>query len=72
MPIACQAPVFFGSGTALLLESSGIACQCHQERPSLGFKSTAKFRLQAPGAVYICNGGRVKVDRKGTSPGRIS
>ena len=48
--------ILFGSGTALILESNGIASQplehqCHQERPVLRFKSTVKFRLQAPGAV---------------------
>ena len=51
---------FFGSGTALISESSGIPSQplerqCHQERPALRFESIAKFRLQTPGAVYICN-----------------
>ena len=46
--------------------------QCRQERPALRFKSTAKLFLQAPGAVYICNGGRRKVDGKGTSAGQIS
>ena len=42
---------FLGLGTALILESSGIASQrqCRQERPALRFKSTAKFLLQAPG-----------------------
>ena len=66
--------IFFGSGTALISKSSRIAYQrqCCQERPSLHFKGTAKFLFQAPGAVYICNGGRRKVDRKGTSAGRIS
>ena len=65
---------FFGSGTALISESSRIASQrqCCQERPSLLLKGTAKFLLQAPGAVYICIGRRRKVDRKGTSAGRIS
>ena len=74
MPIACQAPIFLGSGTVLISKSSGIASQrqCPTERPALRFKSTAKFLLQAPGAVYICNGGRRKVDRNGTSAGRIS
>ena len=33
-------------------------------------QSPGKFLLQAPGAVYICNGGR-KVDSKGTSTGQI-
>ena len=33
-------------------------------RPSLRFKRTAKFLLQTPGAVYICNSGKRKVDRK--------
>ena len=65
---------FFGSGTALISESSGLASQrqCRQERPALRFKSTANFFLQALGAVYICNDGRRKVDRKGTSAGGIS
>ena len=65
---------FFGSGTALISESRRIASQrqCCQERPSLRFKGTAKFLLQAPGAVYICNGGRRKVDRKGTSASRTN
>ena len=69
MSIAFQAPSFFGLGTALISESSGIAFQrqCHQERPSLCFKSTAIFLVQAPGAVYISNGRRIKVDRKGIS-----
>ena len=69
-----QAPFFFGSGPALIPESSGIASQrqCRKKRPALRFKSTAKFFLQAPGAVYICNGGRIKVDKKGTSVGRVS
>ena len=72
MAIASPCHVF-GPGTASISESSRIAspCQGCQERPSLRFKGTAKFLLQAPGAVYICNGGR-KVDRKGTSAGRIS
>ena len=30
-------------------------CKCRQERPALGFKRTAKFRLQVRDAVYICN-----------------
>ena len=30
-------------------------------------KHSKVFFLQAPGAVYICNGGRIKVDRKGIS-----
>ena len=65
---------FFSLCTALISESSGIASQrqCRKERASLRFKSTAKFFLQEPGAVYICNGARIKVDRKGTSAGRIS
>ena len=65
---------FFGSGTALISESRRIAFQrqSRQERPSLRFKGTEKFSLQAPGTVCICNGGRRKVDRKGTSAGRIS
>ena len=46
--------------------------QCRQERPSLQFKRTAECVLQAPSAVYICIGGRRKVDRKGTPAGRIS
>ena len=41
-------------------------------RSSLRLKSTAKFFLQAPSAVCICNDGRRKVDRRGTSAGRIS
>ena len=41
-------------------------------RPSLSFRGTVKFLLQAPCAVYICNGGRREVDRKVTSTGRIS
>ena len=74
MSIAFQAPIMFGSGTALISESSGMVSQrqCRQERPFLRFKSAAKLFLQVPGAVYICNGGRRKVDRKGTSAGRIS
>ena len=74
MSIAFQAPIFFSLGTALISESSGIASQrqCRHERPSLRFKSTAKFLLQAPGDVYICNGRRIKVYRKGTSAGQIS
>ena len=62
MSIAFQVQFFFGSGTALISESSRIASQrqCCQERPSLRFKGTAKFFLQAPGAVYICNGGGEK------------
>ena len=65
---------FFGSGSALISESCRIASQrqCRQRRPSLRFKGTAKFFLQAHGAAYICNGVRRKVDRKGTSAGRIS
>ena len=30
------------------------------------------FSFMCPVVVYICNGGRRKVDRKGTSAGRIS
>ena len=46
---------FFGLGTALISESSRIGSQrqCCQERPSLRFKGTAKFLLQAPGGLYI-------------------
>ena len=62
----------FRVGHALILESSRIACQCCQEGPYFRFKGTAKFLLQAPGAVYICNGGRRKVDRKVTSTDWIS
>ena len=75
MSIAFQAPIFFGSGTGLLSESSGTASQrqFHQERPSLRLQKHSKVvRLQARGAVYICNGGRRKFDGKGTSVGRIS
>ena len=81
MSIACQAPTIFSLGTVLIWESSRIAsqCQCRQERPSLRSKGTAKFLVQAPPpphphplAVYICNGGRRKIDRKGTSAGRLS
>ena len=63
----------FGSGTALISESSEMASQhqCSHERPALRFKSTANFSLQALGAVYICNSGRKKVDRKGTTARRI-
>ena len=72
MSIAFQVPIVFDSGTALISESSKIASQRCQEGPSLRLKRTAEFFLQAPGAVYICNGVRRKVDRKGTSAGRIS
>ena len=66
--------IFFGSGTALISESCRIASQrqCRQRRTSLRSRGTAKFFRQAPGAVYICNGMRRKVDRKGTSAGWIS
>ena len=58
-------PNFFGSGTALIAESSRIASQrqCCQERPSLRLKGTAKFLPQAPSAVYICNGGRKSIGK---------
>ena len=66
MAIASHASIFFSSGTALISESNRIASQRQscQERPSLRFKGTAKFILRATGAVYICNGGRIKVDKK--------
>ena len=58
---------------ALISDSSKIAFQhqCCQENPSLRFKSTGKF-LQVSTDVYIYNGWRRKVDRKGASDGRIS
>ena len=63
----------FFSARALIPDSSRIAFQhqCRQENPSLRFKSTGKFLLVSTD-VYICNGWRRKVDRKGTSDGRIS
>ena len=74
MSIAFQVPIFFGSGTALISESSEIASQRRwcQERPSLRFKSTAKFLFQTPSGCIHNNGERRKVDRKGTSARQIS
>ena len=48
MSIVFQAPIFFGSGTVLISESSGTASQrqCHQERPSL--------RLEKHSKVFFC------------------
>ena len=48
MSIAFQAPIFFGSGTGLISESSGTASQCQgrQERPSL--------RLEKHSKVFFC------------------
>ena len=46
------------------VQRDSFPAPCRQERPSLRFKRTAKFFLQAPGTVYICNGRRRKVDRK--------
>ena len=40
---------FFDSGIALIPESNRIASQRPRERPSLRFKSTAKFLLQGLG-----------------------
>ena len=61
------------SARVLILDSSSIAFQhqCRQEKPSLRIKSTGKF-LQVATDVYICNGWRRKVDRRGASDGRIS
>ena len=67
MPIACQAPIFFCLGVALISEYSGIPSQllerqCHQERPALCFESIAKFVFKCP-ALYtfvMPNGGRKK------------
>ena len=61
------------SARALISDSSRIAFQhqCRQEKPSFRFKSIGKF-LQVSTDVYICNGWRRKVDRKGASDGRIS
>ena len=64
---------FFGSGTALISESSRIASQhqCCQERPSLRFKGTAKVSSSsARHCIHL--EWREKVYRKGTSAGRIS
>ena len=61
------------SARALISDSSRIAFQhqCRHEMPSLRFKSTGKS-LQVSTDVYICNGWRRKVDRKGASDGWIS
>ena len=61
------------SARALISDSSRIVFQhqCRQEKPSLRIKSTGKF-LQVSTDVYICNGWRRKVDRRGASDGRIS
>ena len=47
---------FFSLGTGLILESIGLPSQhqCRQERPSLRFKRTGKFLLQAPrGCIHF-------------------
>ena len=61
----------FGSGTALISESAGIASAVRKGHLCAS-KVQQSFFCKRPVAVYIANGGRRKVNRKGTSPGRIS
>ena len=56
----------FGNCVSIGVQLDSLTATVLSERPSLSFKGTAKFLLQAPGAVYICNGRRRKVDRKVT------
>ena len=53
IPIACQAPIVFGSGTVLISQYSGTASQrqCCQERQSLRFKTHQNFFFMRP-ALY--------------------
>ena len=62
----------FGHCVNIGVQQTASQRQCCQQRPSLSLKVSANFLRQDSGAVYICNGGRRKVDRQGTSAGRIS
>ena len=63
----------FGHSYNIGVQQDGFPAPVLSGRAFLAPQKHSKvFFLQVPGAVYICNGVRRKVDRKGTSAGRIS